>query len=188
MNELIITPEQKKAGYPEMRIIRRDYVPLAVLPDGNYIVVDPHPPKSWSEQAVAHRDLAQASLNEPQPMPIGGSGPDIWGLVIADVRPRYGKLWSSIVLDMADRNDMGRSKYGQTLRAGDGRDHLIDEYQESLDCVVYIMQQIEEVGPAVAQRQQLPDIYEIALKLAYYLKAQIEDSKERTQCTTKRTT
>lgn len=69
------------------------------------------------------------SLNTPQPMPIPGAGPDIWALVIDDMR---------------ERNEVGRAKYGQTLKAGDGRNHLIDAYQECLDMAVYLRQEIEE--------------------------------------------
>lgn len=67
-------------------------------------------------------------LNAPQPMPQPTTGADIWELVIAD---------------MHARNDFGTRKYGMPLRADDGRDHLVDAYQEALDLVVYLRQEIE---------------------------------------------
>ncbi len=69
------------------------------------------------------------NLNNPEPMPRPSTGPDIWELVISDMR---------------ERNAHGFQKYGQTLRAGDGRKHLVDAYQECLDMAVYLRQEIEE--------------------------------------------
>lgn len=48
---------------------------------------------------------------------------------------------------MRERNAVGLKKYGQTLRAGDGRKHLVDAYQEILDAAVYMRQEIEERTP-----------------------------------------
>lgn len=69
------------------------------------------------------------SLNSPQPHPINPTGPEIFSLVIADIK---------------ERDALGRKHYGGDLRAIDGRDHLIDLYQEILDAAVYIRQEIEE--------------------------------------------
>jgi hypothetical protein len=69
------------------------------------------------------------SVNAPEPAPQEGQGPAIWDLVVAD---------------MKERDAMGERKYGRRLRAGDGRDHLVDAYQEALDLAVYLRQQIEE--------------------------------------------
>jgi hypothetical protein len=46
--------------------------------------------------------------------------------------------------DIRERDAMGTRKYGQRLTAGDGRDSLIDAYQEALDLVVYLRKAIEE--------------------------------------------
>lgn len=63
-----------------------------------------------------------------QPMP-KSDGPDIWPLVIKD---------------MADRDHLGKTKYGIPLRSHNGRDALVDAYQEVLDMSVYLRQEIEE--------------------------------------------
>lgn len=39
---------------------------------------------------------------------------------------------------------MGRARYGTPLQAGNGRDALVDAYQEALDLCVYLRQAIEE--------------------------------------------
>jgi len=75
------------------------------------------------------------NLNAPQPAPQPGCGHAIWDLVIADMR---------------ERDASGKAKYGRRLRARDGRDHLIDAYQEALDLAVYLRQEIEERRIAIA--------------------------------------
>lgn len=69
------------------------------------------------------------NLNAPQPMPTGGTGPDIFDLVIRDFQ---------------ERNALGLRTYGTTLRARDGRINMIDLYQELLDVIVYMRKEMEE--------------------------------------------
>jgi len=53
-------------------------------------------------------------------------------------------IWSFVVKDMIDRDVMGREKHGTPLQINNGRDSLIDAYQEALDLVVYLRKEIEE--------------------------------------------
>ena len=64
-----------------------------------------------------------------QPPPIPNGKPAVWGLVIADMR---------------ERDQVGRQRYGTPLQPGNGRDALVDAYQEALDHAVYLRQEIEE--------------------------------------------
>lgn len=72
----------------------------------------------------------QSALNVPQPKP----------------KPVFGEraVWDLVMADMRERDDIGTRKYGQRLVAGDGRDSLIDAYQEALDIVVYLRKAIRE--------------------------------------------
>ena len=45
---------------------------------------------------------------------------------------------------MEDRAEFGKAKYGMYLQPNNGRDSLIDTYQELLDAVVYIRSLIFE--------------------------------------------
>lgn len=74
-------------------------------------------------------EALKSTPNKPEPAPKEGNGHAIWDLVIAD---------------MKERDAMGERKYGRRLRARDGRDHLVDAYQEALDLAVYLRQEIEE--------------------------------------------
>lgn len=73
--------------------------------------------------------MDRAGLNAPEPAPKPVSGRPIWELVIEDMR---------------ERDRRGRAKYGTPLQAGNGRNALIDAYQEALDLAVYLRQAIEE--------------------------------------------
>jgi len=72
-----------------------------------------------------------ADTHEPDPVP--NDCPAVWSLVISDMQAR-------------DRE--GRRKYGTPLQTFNGRDALVDAYQEALDLVVYLRQAIEERAPA----------------------------------------
>lgn len=64
-----------------------------------------------------------------QPPPVPSDRPAIWDLVVAD---------------MQARDKVGRERYGTPLQAHNGRDALVDGYQEVLDLAVYLRQEIEE--------------------------------------------
>lgn len=57
-----------------------------------------------------------------------------------DTRP----IWDIVIEDMKQRNEEGVKKYGTPLQIFNGRDSLVDLYQELLDAVVYTRQKIEE--------------------------------------------
>lgn len=49
-----------------------------------------------------------------------------------------------VVNDIRERMEIGRERYGVYLQANNGRDALIDAYQEALDLAHYLRQMIEE--------------------------------------------
>jgi hypothetical protein len=53
-------------------------------------------------------------------------------------------VWESVIDDMRARDAEGRHKYGVPLRPFNGRDVLVDAYQEALDLCVYLRQAIYE--------------------------------------------
>lgn len=78
---------------------------------------------------MSHDDPTRSRLD--QPPPTGGAGPPIIDLVLADLR---------------ERASVGLARYGTPLRAHNGRDALVDAYQEALDLAMYLRQEIEERG------------------------------------------
>lgn len=89
-------------------------------------------------------DMPIENVNAAQPMPrtVEGRTP-AWDLVIADARGAG--ISAQVIADMADRHALGLAKYGAALTAGDGRNHLVDTYQEQLDHVVYLRQELESL-------------------------------------------
>jgi hypothetical protein len=85
------------------------------------------------------------NLNQEQAAPADGTGPDCWELVLADMR---------------DRRQMGIDKYGKPLRSDNGRDALVDAYQEALDLTVYLRQAIEQ-GRSAEMNKPIPSKAEI---------------------------
>ncbi len=72
------------------------------------------------------------SLSTPEPPPTTNDEPAVWELVLSDMR---------------QRSDFGRAKYGIDLQPHNGRNALVDAYQEILDAAVYLRQRIyEETG------------------------------------------
>lgn len=67
-------------------------------------------------------------INEQQP-PQPSKGSDCWLLVLEDMKAR---------------RELGISRYGQPVLPHNGRDALLDAYQEALDMCVYLRQAIEE--------------------------------------------
>jgi hypothetical protein len=68
-------------------------------------------------------------LVSEQPSPKANDLPAVWGLVVADMNARDAE---------------GRRKYGVPLQPHNGRDVLVDAYQEALDLCVYLRQAIYE--------------------------------------------
>lgn len=74
-------------------------------------------------------DAKNVNLSAPEPAPVRTDGQPIWEMVVAD---------------MQTRDRAGREKYGTPLQAHNGRRPLIDAYQEALDLVVYLRQELAE--------------------------------------------
>ena len=53
-------------------------------------------------------------------------------------------VWDLVIDDMTARDGEGRRKYGTPLQPFNGRDALVDAYQEALDLCVYLRQAIYE--------------------------------------------
>ena len=66
--------------------------------------------------------------DKPEPMPNGK------GKIIIDL----------VIQDLKDRDIMGRKKYGESLTSHNGRNSLMDAYQEALDLCMYLRQAIDE--------------------------------------------
>jgi hypothetical protein len=98
-----------------------------------------------------------------QPPPIRNHHPCSWDRVlkmvaewrdymIATTKPRTvemsdcGRVFDALTADMAARDAAGERKYGTRLQPHNGRDSLVDAYEEALDACVYLANYDAEVG------------------------------------------
>ena len=69
------------------------------------------------------------NYSAPEPEPNDSKGDDVWKLVISD---------------MIDKRSSDVAKHDKPLLAHNGRNLLVDAYQEILDAAVYLRQKIQE--------------------------------------------
>jgi hypothetical protein len=81
-----------------------------------------------------------------QPAPQGNAHPAIADLVVADLSLRVQDLaHDALVKDILDRKAVGIERYGVPLQPFNGRDPLVDAYQECIDGAKYLRQLLFEV-------------------------------------------
>jgi hypothetical protein len=114
-----------------------------------------------------------------QPPPERNDGRSVWDLVVSDVRGARERdadghfstfnapLVEMVLADMAERDQVGRERYGTPLQAHNGRDALVDAYQEYLDGSAYLRQAAEESTPGAAElyRESLRMVFELRLSI-----------------------
>lgn len=85
---------------------------------------------------------------EDQPLPQPGRGPLSHDTVISQLRWRYptAAVLESLCADVKARQELGISRYGRPLQAHNGRDVLLDLYEELLDGLAYCATAMEEFG------------------------------------------
>lgn len=102
-------------------------------------------------QQVAAELSEVAGASKPEPAPVRtAASREVWPLVIADFKRRaeFGDtpaVTAAVVRDMEERDATGRAKYGTALHTANGRNALVDAYQELLDAAVYLKQRAEEL-------------------------------------------
>ncbi len=104
------------------------------------------------------------NLNAPQPAPSRGEGDEVWPLIFNApglVLPEWLKA------DMRARNDIGAAKYGTPLRVWNGRDCVVDAYQEALDLIVYVKQARERMGPYSLRQPDTINVH-VALDIIFH--------------------
>ncbi len=74
-----------------------------------------------------------------------------------------GDVWLLVLRDMEERRQHGIEKYGVPVQPHNGRDPLVDLFQELLDATVYCRQEIEQRN---IERQKVYDYLYIAAGVA----------------------
>lgn len=114
------------------------------------------------------------SFVQPQPPPTKGDSPAVWPMVIADLEGAFCRTKTHDAIrelvreDMTARDALGRERYGTPLQVDNGRDPIVDAYQEALDLAVYLRQEMERDTPGYPQRE-----YHLALELVLLLRERL---------------
>lgn len=80
-----------------------------------------------------------------EPAPIATDRRPSWEILLAHSIERLPQA-RLLHEDMRERDRFGRLKYGVPLTSGNGRNHLVDAYQELLDFAVYLTNELDERG------------------------------------------
>lgn len=119
--------------------------------------------------------MSRASKPEPPPVPQDGQ-PSAHDLVVHDLLTRAVghslEIVSAVVADMRERKEMGLRKYNTILQPHNGRDSVVDAYQESLDLMAYLRNELEKRSsePSLS----LTRAYQYAINVALLLRREIE--------------
>lgn len=131
--------------------------------------------------AVVFSGMAEVSCGaEPPAAPVPDQPPPVdrpdlvpvWDMVVTDMvvmrdgdPPRYATMRADrarinlVIADMLVRDRVGRERYGTPLTAYNGRDHIVDLYQELLDAAAYCRAAIVE-----SDRPPLTKVYQDTLE------------------------
>lgn len=124
-------PKQSLSFEYEVDILRREHV-FNVYLNGQYHAFSYPTNLTYSDAVQKLREdvkLINPNMSKPEPPPVVNKHPAVWDLVIRD---------------MKDRDESGLAKYGTRLQPHNGRNALVDAYQEVLDLAVYLRQKIYE--------------------------------------------
>lgn len=118
-------------------------------------------------------------VDEHQPAPTANDRLAIQDLVIEDLQRVSVRLdrdphiddasYARVIADIEARKEIGLKRYGTLLQAFNGRDALLDAYQEALDLCQYL-RQVKEEG-----RTWVVLTYLNALRMTLHLRTLIED-------------
>lgn len=97
--------------------------------------------------------MSQAFSTRDQPAPIPGDAP-VLSLILPAVEEEIKDLnntspfgpvyWRQLKVDLIARGLQGEQRYGRPLETNNGRDALIDWYQEAIDGLMYAYQTVAE--------------------------------------------
>jgi hypothetical protein len=99
-----------------------------------------------------------------QPLPVPNDGPSMHDLVCADLESGWThRLTSEVAADLQARKQLGLDRYGSLLQAGNGRDALLDLYEELEDSAVYAKQWLTENPSSAGDYAGIEFVYGIVL-------------------------
>ena len=129
-----------------------------------------------------------SAVNTKQPRSIPNDRPAIWDLVVPDIKRRYADnlaapVVEQLIADIKERDEMGFRKHSVRLQAFNGRDVLVDLYQETMDQICYAAQMMEETFDPLGLHKDgywmAKAVYERGVQSAVEIRAQLTARKVR---------
>lgn len=119
------------------------------------------------------------ALTDEQPTPavFDPNKPCMWDLVVNDAIDQFARsptICRLVVEDMRAKDSAGAAKYGTRLQAENGRDALVDVYQELLDSSVYNRQAIWEQRSNLRAASELQSLYRRIMAALFDVREMIE--------------
>ena len=103
-----------------------------------------------------------------QPLPTPNNSRSVQSLVRADLLDAVIPVAADVIEDLIDREQLGIERYGVSVQPFNGRDCLLDAYQELLDLAVYLKQALLE------GHERLEIMYYAALTMAMHVKEEMQ--------------
>jgi hypothetical protein len=133
-----------------------------------------------SARIMLHRTINAFPVDtvedQPPPIPSETTGQRaVWPVVIERMAV-LGDTVTLVIEDMRERDRIGRERYGTPLTAGNGRNHLVDAYQENLDLIVYLAAWLEETHGDREQRETVQRAYLETVGMAIRLRRLIKET------------
>lgn len=105
--------------------------------------------------------------------PVKTTNVRIVDVVIEDVVAKFGPYNSSqLCNDLKDRAEAGFDRYGMYLAPNNGRNSILDSYQEILDCSKYLRNSLAEKWD-----QEVYSFYQKTLEIASFLCCRLNGCK-----------
>lgn len=151
-------------------------------------VDSPLAPLARHAAALRHREMVDEHFATTrragvavQPPPANADDRETWLLVVEDTGDYLPDDEARTLLraDMRERNRLGKHRYSTPLSPGNGRDSLVDAYQEALDKTVYLKNAVVEMSDTedistergAARKVSVLEEYGEALLAAHRLRA-----------------
>ena len=144
-------------GAPQFDIPQPTTDPLTGQPLGECGAPDPEAPGEWCRRTKGHSGDHVTVPTKQRP-----------GDQVLPTRNDYPDIQSGVIADLEARREVGIGRYGTALQPFNGRDTLVDAYEEAMDLTVYLKslvvmkealrpQLVEAVVRSLVQNSALPD-------------------------------
>jgi hypothetical protein len=138
-------------------------------------VIEDQPAPTETPESVAVWPLVIADLDTAIPVLTAEEVPHPAHAAFAD---HHNAVRDLLRGDMLERDRIGRERYGTPLKTHNGRNHLVDAYQEMLDALVYLRAEIDE-NTSPPRLISLADMYQAQFGLAFRMRSIIAMAEQR---------